>query len=92
MKKGSSALDAVDRSDARAVLLRAEGPDFSFGGDIVPWPKMTTRELRTLFERYLEVFNRFERIPLPTIAAVQGLCFGGGLELAVAALIAAAAS
>jgi enoyl-CoA hydratase/carnithine racemase len=32
----AEALNAVGRSDARAVLLRADGPDFSFGGDIVP--------------------------------------------------------
>jgi enoyl-CoA hydratase/carnithine racemase len=33
----------------------------------------------------MSVFNRFERMPLPVIAAVQGLCFGGGLELALRA-------
>ncbi len=78
-------VNVVGKSEARAVLLRAEGPDFSFGGDIVPWPAMSPRELRTLFERYLSAFNQFERMPIPTVAAVQGLCFGGGLELAVRA-------
>jgi enoyl-CoA hydratase/carnithine racemase len=81
----SEIVDVVGRSEARAVLLQAEGPDFSFGGDIVPWPAMSPPELRTLFERYLSAFNQFERIPIPTVAAVQGLCFGGGLELAVRA-------
>ena len=33
----------------------------------------------------MSVFNRFERMPMPVIAAVQGLCFGGGLELALRA-------
>jgi enoyl-CoA hydratase/carnithine racemase len=80
-----AALTAVGDSDARALLLRADGADFSFGGDIVPWPEMNTRELRTLFERYMNTFNRFERLSIPTVAAVQGLCFGGGLELAVRA-------
>ena len=42
-------LNLVGKSEARAVLLYAEGPDFSFGGDIVPWPAMSPRELRTLF-------------------------------------------
>lgn len=79
------ALDTIGNSDARALLIRAEGPDFSFGGDIVPWPDMTAHELRTLLERYLVTFNRFESLSIPTVAAVQGLCFGGGLELAVRA-------
>jgi enoyl-CoA hydratase/carnithine racemase len=79
------ALEAIGNSDARALLLRAEGPDFSFGGDIVPWPDMSQRELRTLFERYMSVFNQFERLSIPTVAAVQGLCFGGGFELAIRA-------
>ena len=80
-----AALTAIGESDARALLVHAEGPDFSFGGDIVDWPDMTARELRTLFERYMNCFNRFERLSVPTVAAVQGLCFGGGLELAVRA-------
>jgi enoyl-CoA hydratase/carnithine racemase len=79
------ALEEIAAGDARAVLLRAEGPDFSFGGDIEPWPGWGRREMRTHFEHYLQTFNRFERLPIPTIAAVRGLCFGGGLELAVRA-------
>jgi len=80
-----AALGAIGRSEARALLLVADGPDFSFGGDIVPWPEMTQRERRTLFEHYMSSFNQFERLAIPTVAAVQGLCFGGGLELAVRA-------
>jgi enoyl-CoA hydratase/carnithine racemase len=78
-------LTTVSHSNARAVLLRAEGPDFSFGGDILPWDGMSNAALRSLFERYMNAFNRFERLPMPVVAAVQGLCFGGGLELALRA-------
>src|SRR5271168_2554368 len=41
------AIADVARSGARAALLDAAGPDFCFGGDIVPWPEMTARGLRT---------------------------------------------
>jgi len=51
----------------------------------VPWPDASISQLRTLFERYMSVFNQFERLPIPTVAAVQGRCLGGGLELAIRA-------
>jgi len=80
-----AALDAVSSGGARALVLYADGADFSFGGDILPWPAMSQRERRTLFERYLAAWNRFESLSIPTIALVQGRCFGGGLELALRA-------
>lgn len=83
MDELESALQAIAASNARAVLLRAEGADFSYGGDIEPWPDWDERELRANCERFLRTFNQFERLPIPTVAAVQGLCFGGGLELAI---------
>jgi len=81
----AAAIVAIERSDARAVLVRSEGENFSFGGDIMNWPQASLRELRGRFEHYMSVFNRFERLPMPVVAAVQGLCFGGGLELALRA-------
>ncbi|WP_028219613.1 enoyl-CoA hydratase/isomerase family protein [Paraburkholderia oxyphila] len=81
----AAAVTAIERSDARVVVVRSEGKDFSFGGDIMTGPDADVRELRARFEYYLSVFNRFERLALPVIAAVQGLCFGGGFELALRA-------
>jgi len=79
------AVEAISRSDAAAVLIRAEGPDFCCGGDIRTWPDMSMNELRALFEYCMAVFNSVEQLPLPVIAAVQGQCTGGGLELALRA-------
>lgn len=80
-----AAITAIVGSDARSLLLCSTGENFSFGGDITDWPDSSRQELRALFESYMSVFNRFERIPMPVIAAVQGLCFGGGFELALRA-------
>jgi enoyl-CoA hydratase/carnithine racemase len=52
------ALTSMGHSNVRAVLLRAEGADFSFGGDILPWEGMSNAALRSLFERYMNAFNR----------------------------------
>ena len=81
----AEAVTVIERSGARAVLLRSEGENFSFGGDITNWPEASVQALRERFDYYMSVFNRFERMPMPVIAAVQGLCFGGGLELALRA-------
>ena len=80
-----AAVSETAASDARAVLLHAEGPDFSYGGDVRAWPGLGAPALRELLARYIAVFNAFESLPIPAVAAVQGLCFGGGLELAVRA-------
>src|SRR5215469_6773928 len=63
-----AAIEAIEAGEFRAVLVRAAGADFSFGGDIMNWPEMTMRQLRTTFDNYMTVFNRFERLPLPVIA------------------------
>ncbi|MFE7588180.1 enoyl-CoA hydratase/isomerase family protein [Kitasatospora sp. NPDC057512] len=87
----AAAVEDITRREARVVLLRADGPDFSFGGDIVDWPGTATAELRALFEHYMNVFNSFERLPMPVIAAIQGRCSGGGFELALRADVVIAA-
>lgn len=80
-----AAVNKAEAARARAILIRAEGENFSFGGDIVKWPDLETGELRSQFESFMSAFNRLEQVPVPVVAAVNGLCFGGGFELALRA-------
>jgi enoyl-CoA hydratase/carnithine racemase len=75
------AIDEIVSRHARALILAGDGPDFCHGGDIVPWETLEPEEWAAQLGGYLNVFNRLEHLPIPVIAAVQGLCNGGGWEL-----------
>lgn len=72
----------------RAVLMLAEGKNFSFGGDVVTFsglldvlPKMIKRWTASLHM----AIARLARIDAPIVAAVQGVCAGGMNGLVAAA-------
>lgn len=75
----------------RAVALRSDGEDFSWGGDITPWLEMTPEEFGQRIEGGLALCNAFEDLQVPVVAAVQGMCGGGGFEIALRADIIVAA-
>jgi enoyl-CoA hydratase/carnithine racemase len=78
------ALRQIAKSKARALLVRGEGPDFCMGGDVREWPNVPVGELRAKIEVFAEALDDLGRLDIPTLAAVQGGCAGGGLELALA--------
>jgi enoyl-CoA hydratase/carnithine racemase len=93
-------LEAVVRSqrevrrmrDARAVVLRGEGPSFCAGLDF----KSVLGDPLTFARMYLELWSRrqnlfqawsmgWRELGLPVVAAIHGNCFGAGLQLALGA-------
>ena len=79
--------DAVDRDDSiRAVILTAEGDRaFCAGADIVEWGGLAPEQFaRRWIRDGHRIFDRLARLCKPTVAALQGHAFGGGLELATA--------
>lgn len=75
-----------DQSVRVVVLRGTKGSTFSSGADIAQWAPMEPEMFaRDWIEYGNAVFGRFERLRCPTVAAVEGLCFGGGLELALCA-------
>lgn len=77
-----AALDNVrDRRELAAVLLTAEGPNFSFGASVEEHlPDRCVDMLKGLHHLILAMVE----YPVPIIVAVRGQCLGGGLELVLA--------
>jgi 2-(1,2-epoxy-1,2-dihydrophenyl)acetyl-CoA isomerase len=73
-----------DTPSLRAVLLRADGENFSFGGDLKTFHPVRT-ELPPLVRRWTADLHmglqRAWQLPVPIVAAVQGFAMGGGVAL-----------
>ncbi|WAC90391.1 enoyl-CoA hydratase/isomerase family protein [Mycobacterium sp. Aquia_213] len=67
---------------ARAVLLRSSLRNFCAGADVTIFDSAESGEAPTL--GVVELLREFDSLPIPIVAAVHGVCLGGGLELALA--------
>jgi enoyl-CoA hydratase/carnithine racemase len=88
----TDALNAAGDAVSALIIHSTLKSGFSAGADLRELyhrsrqlaPEARARQLRDFLERIHRVLNSIDAAPLPTIAAVHSVTFGGGLELALA--------
>ena len=70
-------------AEVRAFVLTGEGRAFVAGADIGEQSALDVASARKFSQFGSSIFRRIEKLEIPTIAAVNGFCLGGGCELAM---------
>ncbi len=81
-----AAIDALaaDRAVRAVVLAGAGEKAFCAGADLKARGSFPPEKVRAYVDRFRSTFTAVAELPAPTVAAIQGFCLGGGLELAIA--------
>ncbi|GAA1723409.1 enoyl-CoA hydratase/isomerase family protein [Aeromicrobium alkaliterrae] len=80
-----AALDAIEADLPRAVIVRAEGKLVSGGVDVAQFHAQKTKaDTKALYDRMMELPDRFAALDVPTVFAAHGLTLTWALEVALA--------
>jgi enoyl-CoA hydratase/carnithine racemase len=85
--------EEIERSDrVRAVVIAGSDQVFSAGVDVRAIQGEAPADVVALVARFQSVYMSWERLRVPTVAAIEGYALGGGCELALACDIRVAAA
>jgi 2-(1,2-epoxy-1,2-dihydrophenyl)acetyl-CoA isomerase len=83
-----TAMDWIESTDSRCVIVQGAGTTFSAGADLESYMNevdVTRPESADEFLlRWIAVWRRLRNLSVPTLAAVRGVAYGGGLNIALA--------
>lgn len=68
----------------RALLFKVDKGNFSAGANVSLLQNQNGKSSRDVISRFLDIIYKIEKLPFPTMAAIKGMCVGGGFELALA--------
>lgn len=67
-----------------SLIITGAGKHFSHGADVSLFQNaQETQTISAKLERARELLRKIEQLPLVTVAAINGGCFGGGMEIAL---------
>jgi 3-hydroxyacyl-CoA dehydrogenase/enoyl-CoA hydratase/3-hydroxybutyryl-CoA epimerase len=68
----------------RGLIIESGKPDvFIAGADVKEFTQIGREQARAGVERGQALFEQLANLPVPTVAAINGVCLGGGTELAL---------
>ena len=76
-----------NNADVKGAIVRSAKGTFIVGADITEFTglfAMADEEILSWVAKTSQVFDRFEDLPFPTVAAVNGFALGGGCEMTLA--------
>ncbi|MGZ6673748.1 MAG: enoyl-CoA hydratase/isomerase family protein, partial [Solirubrobacteraceae bacterium] len=77
------AVDLLAASDARGLLVRAEGRAVSGGVDVHLFDGLSVEDAGALWTDLLAMIHTVEELPFPTVFAAHALCLTAAFELAM---------
>ena len=81
---GKLTREAVSNPSIRAIVITGRGEKaFCAGADLKERQGMSENDIRVQVELYRSELGPLDRSPKPVVAALNGVAFGGGLELAL---------